>query len=48
MDKIYLVAYNTVKESIRDKILYIVVFAAIGLLMLSMMIGQWAVHNRFH
>lgn len=48
MDKIYLVAFNTVKESIRDKILYIVVFAAIGLLMLSMMIGQWAVFNQYY
>lgn len=48
MSKIGIIAYNTFKESVRDKILYNI--GAVGLLLIvfSIILGDWSVFDREH
>ncbi len=42
------IALNTFRESIRDKILYNLFFLAIALVFFSIMLGEWSVFDRAH
>jgi ABC-type transport system involved in multi-copper enzyme maturation permease subunit len=42
------IALNTFRESVRDKILYNIVFLAIGLAFFSILLGEWSVFDRAH
>ncbi|MDR2581840.1 MAG: ABC transporter permease [Fibromonadaceae bacterium] len=44
--EIYLIATNSFREAIRDKILYVVLIAAVGLAAFSVMLGEWSVFDR--
>ncbi len=46
MNEIWQIALNTLKEAVRDKILYIVVSAGFSLVLFSLLIGDWAVFNQ--
>lgn len=46
MSKIVLIAKNTYREAIRDKVLHNVVFLALGLLLFSIVLGDWSVFDR--
>ena len=48
MRRIRIIAANTYRESVRDKILYNIVFLAIGLCIFSILLGQWSVFDRDH
>ncbi|MBR4916241.1 MAG: ABC transporter permease [Fibrobacter sp.] len=41
-----IIAHNTFRESIRDKILYNIVFLAIALTLFSIVLGEWSVFDR--
>ena len=41
-----IIAHNTCRESIRDKILYNIVFLAIALTLFSIVLGEWSVFDR--
>ena len=43
---IAIIAHNTFRESIRDKILYNIVFLAIALTLFSIVLGEWSVFDR--
>ncbi|MBR4916420.1 MAG: ABC transporter permease [Fibrobacter sp.] len=43
---IFIIAHNTFRESIRDKILYNIVFLAIALTLFSIVLGEWSVFDR--
>lgn len=43
---IAIIAQNTFRESIRDKILYNIVFLAIALTLFSIVLGEWSVFDR--
>lgn len=45
---LWTIASNTFRESIRDKILYNIVFLTIGLVGISILLGQWSVFDRAH
>ena len=45
---IVVIALNTFRESIRDKILYNLFFLAIALVFFSIMLGEWSVFDRLH
>ena len=46
MSKILLIAQNTYREAIRDKVLHNVVFLALALLLFSIVLGDWSVFDR--
>lgn len=46
--RIQMIAINTFRESIRDKILYNIVFLALGLAIFSIILGEWSVFDRAH
>lgn len=48
LSHIGIIALNTFRESIRDKILYNIVFLAIGLAVFSILLGEWSVFDRAH
>jgi ABC-type transport system involved in multi-copper enzyme maturation permease subunit len=51
MDKlrrIWIIASNTFRESVRDKILYNIVFVAVALSIFSIVLGEWSVFDRAH
>jgi Cu-processing system permease protein len=48
LSHIGIIALNTFRESIRDKILYNIVFLAIGLALFSILLGEWSVFDRAH
>lgn len=48
LNHIGIIALNTFRESIRDKILYNIVFLAIGLAFFSILLGEWSVFDRAH
>jgi ABC-type transport system involved in multi-copper enzyme maturation permease subunit len=48
MDKILVIAKNTYREAVRDKILYNIVFISLALLLFSIFLGDWAVFDRDH
>ena len=51
MDKlrrILIIATNAYRESVRDKILYNIVFIAVGLSIFSIVLGEWSVFDRAH
>ncbi len=43
MNFILVIAYNAFRETVRDKILYNLVFFTIGLILFSLLLGQWSV-----
>jgi ABC-type transport system involved in multi-copper enzyme maturation permease subunit len=45
---IIIIALNTFKESIRDKILYNIVFLALAMAIMSILLGEWSVFDRAH
>lgn len=46
MSRIILIAQNTFREAIRDKVFHSVVFLALGLLLFSIVLGDWSVFDR--
>ena len=46
MDKIWFIAANTYRESVREKILYNILFIALGLVFFSMFLGDWSIFDR--
>ena len=46
MKTIYLIALNTFKETIRNKVLYNILFFALGIIFLSISFGEWSVFAR--
>lgn len=46
LKNIVIIALNTFRESIRDKILYNIVFLAIALTLFSIVLGEWSVFDR--
>lgn len=46
LSHIGVIALNTFRESVRDKILYNIVFLAIGLAFFSILLGEWSVFDR--
>ncbi|MBD3344276.1 MAG: ABC transporter permease subunit [Chitinivibrionales bacterium] len=46
MNAIFQIAINTFKETIRNKVLYNILFFAIGLIFLSISFGEWSVFAR--
>lgn len=48
LSHIGIIALNTFRESIRDKILYNIVFLAIALALFSILLGEWSVFDRAH
>lgn len=46
LKNIGIIALNTFRESIRDKILYNIVFLAIALTLFSIVLGEWSVFDR--
>ncbi len=46
--RIGIIALNTYRESIRDKILYNIVLLAVGLSVFSIVLGDWSVFDRAH
>lgn len=51
MDKfrrISIIASNTFRESVRDKILYNIVFLAVALCIFSIVLGEWSVFDKAH
>lgn len=46
--RILIIAFNTFRESVRDKILYNIVFLALGLSIFSIVLGEWSVFDRAH
>lgn len=46
--RIWIIATNTFRESVRDKILYNIVFLAVGLSVFSIVLGEWSVFDRSH
>jgi ABC-type transport system involved in multi-copper enzyme maturation permease subunit len=45
---IFTIAQNTFRESIRDKILYNIIFLAVGLVAFTIILGEWSVFDRAH
>lgn len=48
MSKIGIIAYNTFKESVRDKILYNIGAVGLSLIVFSIVLGDWSVFDREH
>ncbi len=48
MRRIGIIALNTYRESVRDKILYNIVLLAVGLTIFSIVLGEWSVFDRAH
>ncbi len=48
LSNIGVIALNTFRESVRDKILYNIFFLAIGLAFFSILLGEWSVFDRAH
>jgi len=46
--RILIIAANTYRETVRDKILYNIVFLAVGLAVFSIVLGEWSVFDRAH
>ena len=46
LKKISVIAWNTFRESVRDKILYNIVFLTIALAFFSIVLGEWSVFDR--
>jgi len=46
MNAVYHIAVNTLKESIRNKVLYNILFLAIGIILFSISLGDWSVFAR--
>lgn len=46
MNTTILIAVNTFKETIRNKILYNILFFALGIILLSISFGEWSVFSR--
>lgn len=46
--RIWIIAANTFRESVRDKILYNIVFLAVGLSIFSIVLGEWSVFDKAH
>lgn len=46
MRTLFILAANTFRETVRDKILYNLVFFAIGLIAFSLLLGEWALFAR--
>ena len=46
MKPIFIIAVNAFRETVRDKILYNLVLFAIGLILFSLMLGEWSVFAR--
>ena len=48
LKNISVIAWNTFRESVRDKILYNIVFLTIALAFFSIVLGEWSVFDRAH
>lgn len=48
LKNIAIIAWNTFRESVRDKILYNIVFLTIALAFFSIVLGEWSVFDRAH
>ncbi len=48
LKNIAIIAWNTFRESVRDKILYNIVFLTIALAFFSVVLGEWSVFDRAH
>lgn len=48
LKNIGVIAWNTFRESVRDKILYNIVFLTIALAFFSIVLGEWSVFDRAH
>ncbi len=48
LKKIGVIAWNTFRESVRDKILYNIVFLTIALALFSIVLGEWSVFDAAH
>ena len=46
LKNISVIAWNTFRESVRDKILYNIVFLTIALAFFSIVLGEWSVFDR--
>jgi len=46
MNTVFLIAVNTVRETVRNKVLYNILFFAIGIILLSISFGEWSVFAR--
>lgn len=48
LKNIGIIAWNTFRESVRDKILYNIVFLTVALALFSIVLGEWSVFDRAH
>jgi ABC-type transport system involved in multi-copper enzyme maturation permease subunit len=46
--RIFLIAHNTFRESVRDRVLYTILFVAIALAAFSILLGEWSVFDRVY
>jgi ABC-type transport system involved in multi-copper enzyme maturation permease subunit len=44
--EVYLIAVNSFREAVRDKILYVVLLTGVGLAAFSVLLGEWSVFDR--
>jgi Cu-processing system permease protein len=45
-ERIWIIALNTFREAVRDRVLYNILFLAVGLALFSVMLGEWSVFDR--
>lgn len=46
LERIHIIASNTFREAVRDRVLYNILFLAIGLAAFSVLLGEWSVFDR--
>lgn len=48
LERVWIIALNTFREAVRDRVLYNILFLAVGLALFSVLLGEWSVFDRIY